>query len=139
MPVVKISRRFGESSADGMFTQKQEVARPFLFSDLPEQEVERVLAQARPRRFSRGEVVFHEGDVGDALHLVKKGRFAARVATDEGDVATLAIFGKVPSHSPEPEPGCKSGAPARGGGPSRVIADVHASWVYPAPHGFDGN
>jgi CRP-like cAMP-binding protein len=48
---------------------------------------------ARRRTFSRGEVVFHEGDPADSLHLVEKGRFAVRVTTPLGETATLAIRG----------------------------------------------
>jgi CRP-like cAMP-binding protein len=45
----------------------------------------------RRRKFSRGEVVFHEGDPGDSLHRVTTGRFAARITTPLGDVATFAV------------------------------------------------
>jgi CRP/FNR family transcriptional regulator, cyclic AMP receptor protein len=37
--------------------------------------------------------VFHEGDPGDALHLIAKGRVAVRVTTRLGERATLAIRG----------------------------------------------
>jgi CRP/FNR family transcriptional regulator, cyclic AMP receptor protein len=58
----------------------------------PEQQVE-VLRLARRRRFKRGEIVFHEGDPGDTLHLVDKGHFSVRVTTPLGDVSTLRIHG----------------------------------------------
>ncbi len=64
-----------------------------LFGDLPPEEVRRVLGMARRRTFSRGEVVFHEGDPADSLHLIAKGRFAVRVTTPLGETATLAIRG----------------------------------------------
>ena len=64
-----------------------------LFGDLPPEEVRRVLSMARRRTFSRGEVVFHEGDPADSLHLIAKGRFAVRVTTPLGETATLAIRG----------------------------------------------
>jgi CRP-like cAMP-binding protein len=64
-----------------------------LFAGLPEQDVARVLAAARRRTFGKGEVVFHRGDPGDSLHLVVAGRFAVRVMTPLGDVATLGIRG----------------------------------------------
>jgi CRP-like cAMP-binding protein len=64
-----------------------------LLGDLSQDELRRVLAVARRRTFARGEVVFHEGDPGDALHLIEKGRFAIRVATPLGERATLAIRG----------------------------------------------
>jgi CRP-like cAMP-binding protein len=64
-----------------------------LFGDLPPEEVRRVLTMARRRTFGRGEVVFHEGDPADSLHLIEKGRFAVRVTTPLGETATLAIRG----------------------------------------------
>jgi CRP/FNR family transcriptional regulator, cyclic AMP receptor protein len=64
-----------------------------LFAGLPTADVEAVLAAARRRTFGKGEVVFHDGDPGDSLHLVVKGRFAVRVMTPVGDVATLGIRG----------------------------------------------
>jgi CRP-like cAMP-binding protein len=54
---------------------------------------EPVLAHTTRRRFAKGEVVFHRGDPGDSLHLVVSGRFAVRVMTPVGDVATLGIRG----------------------------------------------
>jgi len=62
-----------------------------LFAGLPRDDVEAVLETARRRTFAKGEVVFHAGDPGDSLHLVVKGRFAVRVMTPVGDVATLSI------------------------------------------------
>jgi CRP-like cAMP-binding protein len=52
-----------------------------------------VLTLARRRTFGRGEVVFHEGDPADSLHLISKGRFAVRVTTPLGETAMLAIRG----------------------------------------------
>lgn len=37
-----------------------------------------LLSHARRRRFKRGEVVFHERDPGDALHVVDKGHLAVK-------------------------------------------------------------
>src|SRR3954469_18437297 len=64
-----------------------------LLASLPEPDRAAVLEMARPRRFARNEVLFHEGDAGDALHLVAKGHVAVRVTTPLGDVATLRIIG----------------------------------------------
>jgi CRP/FNR family transcriptional regulator, cyclic AMP receptor protein len=52
-----------------------------------------VLAAARRRRFKRNEVVFHDGDPGDTLHLIVQGHFAVRITTPLGDVATLRVLG----------------------------------------------
>ena len=44
---------------------------------------------ARRRRFDRREVVFHDGDPADALHLIGQGRFAASITTTLGDTVTV--------------------------------------------------
>ncbi len=45
------------------------------------------------RRFARDEVLFHEGDVGDTLHIIDKGRVLVEVTTAVGDVAALSVRG----------------------------------------------
>jgi CRP/FNR family cyclic AMP-dependent transcriptional regulator len=64
-----------------------------LFADVPPGELASVLSIARRRTFSRGEVVFHEGDPADSFHVVSRGRFAARMRTRLGDTALLSIVG----------------------------------------------
>jgi CRP/FNR family cyclic AMP-dependent transcriptional regulator len=44
------------------------------------------------RRFGRGEVVFHEGDPGDALHIVTAGVFVARGSSTMGEVIAVNVF-----------------------------------------------
>lgn len=65
-----------------------------LLEGVPEEEVRRLLAVARRRTFGRNEVVFHQGDPADSMHLVQGGRFAVRIRTPVGDVATIAILGR---------------------------------------------
>jgi CRP-like cAMP-binding protein len=64
-----------------------------LLAGLDEAERSRLLAAGEPRRFRRHEVVCHEGDPGDSLHLILSGRLAVRVSTPLGDVATLSLLG----------------------------------------------
>jgi len=52
-----------------------------------------LLAEMRRRKFARGEVLFHEGDPGDTLHVLERGHVAIRTSTPLGDVATLALLG----------------------------------------------
>ena len=54
---------------------------PSLLDSLPEAELRRVRAAMVRRKFSKGTVVFHEGDPGASCHLVVSGRFAVSVAT----------------------------------------------------------
>src|SRR3954471_6550888 len=64
-----------------------------LLAGVPTQDVDRIVAAARRRTFAKDEIVFHSRDPGDSLHLVVRGRFAVRVMTPLGDVATLGIRG----------------------------------------------
>lgn len=52
-----------------------------------------VLSVARRRSYGRGEVVFHEGDPADALHLVTRGHLLVQVTTAEGSRTTLNVLG----------------------------------------------
>jgi CRP/FNR family transcriptional regulator, cyclic AMP receptor protein len=67
------------------------VANPF--SGLPQEEIRRLIAVARRRRFGRNEVVFHRDDPADTLHLIARGRFAMRVTTQLGETVTVAVHG----------------------------------------------
>jgi CRP-like cAMP-binding protein len=64
-----------------------------LLDVLSAEQRRRLLSHARRRRFKRGEVVFHEGDPGDALHLIDKGHVAVKRSTPLGDVAMLLVLG----------------------------------------------
>lgn len=52
-----------------------------------------MMARMVRRAFRKGDTLFHEGDLGDSLHLLVKGRVAVRVSTPSGDVATLTVLG----------------------------------------------
>lgn len=64
-----------------------------LLQVLPADQRRRLLSRTRRRRFKRSEVVFHEGDPGDSLHLIDKGHVAVKRSTPLGDVATLLVLG----------------------------------------------
>jgi CRP/FNR family transcriptional regulator, cyclic AMP receptor protein len=64
-----------------------------LLADLDPEHVRQLLTIARRRTFQRGEVVFHRDDPADSLHLVARGRFAARVTTPQGDSVLLDVVG----------------------------------------------
>ncbi|MGZ4689945.1 MAG: Crp/Fnr family transcriptional regulator [Acidimicrobiia bacterium] len=79
-----------------------------LLAALPEAERREFLTLAHRRRFAKGEVLFHEGDPGDALHILVKGHVAVRISTPLGDIAMLRIlrpgefFGELSVISPGP-------------------------------------
>jgi CRP-like cAMP-binding protein len=45
------------------------------------------------RRFARGDFVFHTGEAGDTLYLIRKGRVAVLAAQSLGETRTLGILG----------------------------------------------
>jgi len=59
---------------------------------VPVEQARAVLAVAQRRKFSRGEAVFTEGEQGDNLYLLERGKIAIRVSTPAGQVATLRIL-----------------------------------------------
>jgi CRP/FNR family transcriptional regulator, cyclic AMP receptor protein len=64
-----------------------------LLDGVPPEDVRQLLQVARRRTFRRGEVVVHQNDPADSMHLVVKGRFAIRVTTPLGEQATVAVSG----------------------------------------------
>ena len=87
-----------------------------LLGGLSEVDRQRVLASARRRRFGPREVVFHEGDPAESLHMIISGHFAARGSAPLGDVVTFALLG----------PGNFFGELALLGGPTQRTATVAA-------------
>jgi CRP/FNR family transcriptional regulator, cyclic AMP receptor protein len=63
-----------------------------LLQSLSPSERSALLQVSSRRRYRRGEVVFHEGDPGDALHVVTRGLFVARASTYLGQVVTVNLF-----------------------------------------------
>ncbi len=63
-----------------------------LLAGLPREELEQLAAAMRRRSYRRGEVIFHEGDPGETLHLVCQGRLKAVLASESGEEAVLRII-----------------------------------------------
>lgn len=63
-----------------------------LFHDLGPEELGIVAASVRSRRYRRGEVIFHQGDPGDALHIILSGRVKISSPSDTGVEAILATL-----------------------------------------------
>lgn len=79
-------------AGDGGFGQTGAVEWKLLRS-LTADEQRAFISETRRRRFRRGEVIFHEGEPGDTMHLLAKGHVAVRRSTPLGDVATLLVLG----------------------------------------------
>jgi CRP-like cAMP-binding protein len=63
-----------------------------LFERADETALADVARQLRRRRFRRGEVIFHQGDPGDALHLVSSGAVKIVLPSAEGEEAIIATL-----------------------------------------------
>jgi CRP-like cAMP-binding protein len=64
-----------------------------LLASIPEPERTHVLEACETCQFERGEILFRQGDPGDALYVIETGRLAARVTTETGDSVTLDVLG----------------------------------------------
>jgi CRP-like cAMP-binding protein len=56
-----------------------------LFNGLEERALDLVANALRVRRFRRGEVIFHAGDLGDSLFIVSAGSVKITVTAEDGD------------------------------------------------------
>ncbi len=64
-----------------------------LFQGIPKEEIEKFAHLFREADYSAGHVVFHEGDLGDAIYLLKTGHVRLYRVTEDGREATLAVLG----------------------------------------------
>jgi CRP/FNR family cyclic AMP-dependent transcriptional regulator len=64
-----------------------------IFDELTEDDRREVMRRARRTSFKAREVVFHEADLGDTVHLIESGLVAIRRTTALGDVVTYAVLG----------------------------------------------
>src|SRR5215208_5607379 len=63
-----------------------------LFEGCDATVLEGVVRQLRRRRFRRNEVIFHQGDPGDALHVVASGAVKIVLPSAEGEEAIIATL-----------------------------------------------
>jgi CRP/FNR family cyclic AMP-dependent transcriptional regulator len=64
-----------------------------LFANLPPSVLDAVAGRVRRRRYSAGEVIFHEGDPGRALCIIENGRVKVVSVSEQGQEALLAVMG----------------------------------------------
>ncbi|OTA40653.1 MAG: hypothetical protein A6D92_14760 [Symbiobacterium thermophilum] len=67
-----------------------------LFQGLSEEELARVAAIARERHYRKGTILFSEGDPGEAIYFVKKGRVRVFRTAANGQEQVLRVWG--PGH-----------------------------------------
>lgn len=64
-----------------------------LFEAVPPPTIAAVAAAARRRHFRPGDVIFHQGDPGETLHVIDRGRVKITLVSPNGDEVILAIQG----------------------------------------------
>ena len=64
-----------------------------MFASLPPADRGMLEAALRRRTYRRGEVVFHRGDPGDTLHVVRRGRLKIVAPTESGAEGVLTVLG----------------------------------------------
>lgn len=69
------------------------LAKAPLFADLPDEERRRLGRLLRPRRYTRGEVIFLEGDQGTALCLIAEGRIRIQLTGSDGREVVINVYG----------------------------------------------
>jgi CRP-like cAMP-binding protein len=69
------------------------IGRSRLFRGLAEPDLGSIAPMLRQRRFRAGETIFHEGDPGDAMHVIAEGQAKISVGSAEGDEAILVTLG----------------------------------------------
>lgn len=68
------------------------LARCRLFAGWDDDALRAVAGRLRLRRFRHNEVIFHQGDVGDALHIIAKGAVKIVLPSAEGEEAIIATL-----------------------------------------------
>lgn len=63
-----------------------------LFSTLGSDDLERLSARLQTRRYDRGGVIFHQGDVGTDLYIIRDGEVTIRLSSPEGKEVSLALL-----------------------------------------------
>ncbi len=81
-----VTPRFGIDLACAAMAQSP------LFHGIDEDELTRIAHTMNRRRFRRDEVIFHEGDPGDSLHVVVEGRVKITRESAEGEEAIVAVL-----------------------------------------------
>ena len=64
-----------------------------VLASVPAEDRDRLVATLRRRAYRRDEVIFHQGDPADTLHLVAAGHVSVRVTLPGGEFVVVAIFG----------------------------------------------
>ncbi|ATB30292.1 Crp/Fnr family transcriptional regulator [Melittangium boletus] len=65
-----------------------------MFEPLSGEELDHLSGLLQQRRYAKGEVIFHKGDVGTALFIVRRGEVVIRLSSSEGREVILSILSR---------------------------------------------
>src|SRR5690348_1291211 len=64
-----------------------------VLASVPAEDRNRLVARLRREAYRRDEVIFHQGDPADTLHLIAAGHVSVRVTLRGGEYVVVAILG----------------------------------------------
>jgi CRP/FNR family transcriptional regulator, cyclic AMP receptor protein len=68
------------------------LTRSLLLAGIDEETLDALARRLRRRRFRRNEVIFHQGDLGDSLHIVASGSVKIVLPSPSGEEAIIATL-----------------------------------------------
>ena len=68
------------------------LAKVPIFENLTPEQLGPLGAKMRPRKFQRGEVVFHQDDPGDRMHILVQGRVRISLNSEDGREKDVAVL-----------------------------------------------
>ena len=63
-----------------------------IFANLEPERLQPLMGKLRNRRYQRGEVVFHEDDHGDRMHIIVEGTVKISITSEDGREKNIALF-----------------------------------------------
>jgi len=63
-----------------------------IFANRNGKQLQSLPDKLQPRRYQRGEVIFHEDDPADRMHIIVDGRVKISIATEDGRERDIALF-----------------------------------------------
>lgn len=63
-----------------------------IFLNLAPQQLQALPAKLHRRHYHRGEVIFHQDDPGDRMHIILEGRVKISIASEDGREKDIALF-----------------------------------------------
>ena len=63
-----------------------------IFASLKEEQLQSLPGKLQPRSYQRGEVIFHEDDPADHMHIIVEGRVKISIASEDGRERDIALF-----------------------------------------------